>query len=170
MIPYVIQYLETLRRPDDGGQLCMPGGFQILMPVVPPGQVNYDIIPAQGYYAYIGYRLSFDPAMVPLAWMMTIIQWGAQPYTGALSGDILRDGLDTIMVVTAAQPCHTYAINVTVLNQFACVNGFLVTITSEEDYNASMEALKHLGTAEAVALLQQMADAQCPRPPAEGRS
>ena len=147
----------------------MPGGFQILMPAVPPNtQVNYDIAPAQGYYAYIGYRLSFDPAMVPLAWNMTIIQWGAQPYTGELSGDILRDGLETITVVTAAQPCHTQATNITVLNQYACVNGFLVTITSEDDYKAAIEALKYLGTADAVALLQQMAAAQLPLPPAGG--
>ena len=169
MIPYVIQYLETIRR-QDGGQICMPGGLQILMPAVPPNtQVNYDIVPAQGYYAYIGYRLSFDPAMVPLAWLMTIIQWGAQPYTGALSGDILRDGLDTVMVVTQSQPCHNYATNITVLNQYACVTGFLVTITSEADYKASMEALKYLGTAEAVSLLRLMTAAQLPRPPEGSR-
>jgi hypothetical protein len=167
MLPYVIQYLETLRRPD-GSQICQPGGFQVIIPAVPPNtQIPYTITPATGYYAYIGHRLSWDPAMVPNAWLMTIVQWGAQPYTGFLSGDILRDGLEHIIVVTQSQPCYTYATNTTPLNQYACVTGVLVTIPSEDDYKTAMEALKKLGTAEAVSLLEKMVSAS-PRPPGGG--
>lgn len=167
-LPYVIQYLESLKTAQ-GGQLVEPGGFQIYIPSVPPNiQVTYQIVPATGYYAYIGYRLSFDPAMVPLAWRMTIAQWGAQPYTGVLSGDILRDGLEHILVVTVAHPCITYATNLTALNQYACVNGLFVSVANEDDFNTTMDYLEKLGTADATTLLKQMVAAQMPKPPATG--
>lgn len=130
-----------------GGQLVEPGGFQIYMPIIPPNTlVPYTISPALGYYAYIGYRLDFDGAMVPNAFSITINQWGMRPYNGILTQKIIEFGIDHIIPVTEAEPCRTHAQNLTPLNQYACVTGYFVGIHSAEDYGTVMDALRRLGT------------------------
>lgn len=157
LLPYVIQYLETLRRPS-GGLLVEPGGFQVYMPMVPPNtQVTYTISPALGYYAYIGYRLDWDGAMVPLAWTMTIHQWGMRPYTGLLNSKIIEFGIDHIIPVTDAEPCLTLAVNNTPLFQYACVTGYFVGVRSKEDYDTVMDSLERLGTSRKSEELAQQA-------------
>jgi hypothetical protein len=177
LLPYVIQYLETLMRPS-GGQLVEPGGFQIYMPAVPPNTlITYNILPATGYYAYIGYRLDWDNAMVPNAWYMTIVQWGMSPYSGFLNSKIIQYGIDHIVPVTEAEPCLTYARNVSPLAQYACITGYYVGIRSEDDYLEVLESLLRLETSsrsEALAvetndLLRKLGSLpSLPRPPTGG--
>lgn len=146
LLPYIIQYLESLMTPH-GGQLVEPGGFQIFIPIVPPNTlVPYIISPSLGYYAYIGYRLDFDGTMVPNAFSITLDQWGMRPYSGILTQKIIEFGIDHIIPVTEAEPCHSQALNLTPLNQYACVDGYFVGIHSAEDYQTVMDALRRLGT------------------------
>lgn len=146
LLPYVIQYLESLMRPQ-GGQLVEPGGFQIYMPIVPPYTlITYAITPGAGYYAYIGYRLDWDGAMIPNAWSMTITQWGMRSYSGILNSKIIEYGINHIIPVTEAEPCYTQAQNLTPLNQYACITGYFVAISNKDDYITILEALKRLGT------------------------
>ena len=168
MIPYVIQYLEAASRAD-GSQLFQPGVIQLLMPSVPPmTQVPYAFRPMEGYYAYIAYRLAWDPTIIPNAWNLTVTQWGAQTYTGVLSADILRDGIELIMVTTVAQPSYVTVTNLTPLSQYGCAISYFVTIRSGDDYVIAMDLLKYLGTKEAARLLAAMVYAQQPKPPEGG--
>jgi len=157
--PYVIQYLESLYR-EDGSVLCQPAAIQVLLPSVPPfTQLPFTIKPVPGYYASIGYGSSVDLNVIPNAWMLNIVQFGAQPFIGVLSSDMITYGVEYIATSLTAQPIYITLTNLTPLNQYLCITVFFVTITDEDGFAQAKDRLSKLGTVEAVDLLKRLTNA-----------
>jgi len=163
--PYVVQYLESLHR-SDGSFLCLPSANQILVPSVPPNTLlTYNTAPAPGVYAAIGYGVTFDHAIVPGSFRMTIVQWGAQPISGILTSDLIANGIEYIGFVTSSQKAASSITNITPMNQYLCLTGYYLNIISQEDYVEVVNALRKLGTVDAVKILNTIAGAKNPLPP-----
>ncbi len=145
-IPALIEYISSIERPT-GGQIAQMGAIQIRIPVITPGQiVQASVAPAAGTYAWIGYRLFWDPRMVPDAFNGNLYHGGHFMFEGTLSAAVLAEGVSAYFVVTTTQPMRYWAQNVTMLNQFDEVNGEFLTVQSEEDLLTIYKHLKDLTT------------------------
>lgn len=176
-LPYVIEYLLTLRKPG-GGHLVHQGASQTIVPAMPPNiEVVLQVFPLGDDYADIVYSSYIDPSVVPGAFYGWGQYFGARSYEGTLTTGFLTYPLETLVFISQSEPGLASIRNLTALNQYYAGMAFFITIASEDDYNTVMDALKHMGTSakseqlaeEANCLLSIMAGVEAgPRPPIAG--
>ena len=174
MLPEIVNYLLTLERPG-GGWLVYRGGYQVIIPAVPPNtEVSYTVTPLNAF-AWLGWATRFGTDMVPNAFTGYIHQYGTTSYTGTLTQRIRDDAFDYFIVVTESQPTIVSVTNVTALNQRCEVIGDFLVISNEDDWELCLEALRRIYTSvkserlaeEANRLLSAMVAG--PRPPIGGK-
>ncbi len=178
MIPSpAIEYLLSIVKPD-GGSLVAQEANQILIPVFPPNTtISYTARPIPGDYGRIFYGIRFGASMVPNAFTGYVQLWGTRYVEGTFTSTVLDTEIQGFVWVTQAQPSFVYLTNVTGLNQLFELLNLSIRVTSEEDYDTVIEALRHMATSEkaeqlaleANQLLRMLLEkAPAPQPPIAG--
>ena len=165
-LPYVIEYLLSLRRPA-GGSLVYQGGSQTVIPIVPPNsQFLLEVFPFAGDYFDIIFSSYVDPAVVPGVFFSWGQYFGSKVIEGTLTTGFMTYQLDSFIYISEAEPAITLLRNTTGLNQFYAGVAHYIAIANERDYDAVLDALKEVGTNETNRLLGMLTGA--PRPPIGG--
>lgn len=140
-----VEYL--LSRVDPGGGRPFPQeGTQLLIPIFPPNTT----LSLEGYptgdYAHIIYGVGFGSNMVPDAFTGYVQIWGGRYVSGTFTTRVLGSEIQGFVWTTMYQPLVFYITNVSGLNQVFELVYTYIRITSEENYFAVLEELRHLGT------------------------
>ena len=146
MLPSLIDYLLTIRRPS-GGWMTYQGAVQLVIPNFPPQTtLSYTVVPLAGTYAQIAWSLRFGNDMVPDAFSGYIQQGGSKAYTGLITQRLIDYGSNVMAVVTNAEPTLAYLTNTTALVQrYETIGQFLV-VNTEQDLATLLDALLHWGS------------------------
>ena len=84
MLPATIEYL--LAQFENGVPICWRGGYQVIIPVFPPGAtIDYTVRPLSGVYAHLGWATRFGTDMVPNTISGVVRQWGSRIFTGSIT-------------------------------------------------------------------------------------
>ena len=163
-IPYIIQYILSLHRPDYS-PISYLGGAQVVVPAFPAGQtVTVSIGPAPDF-AHIIWNGNFGPRIIPDAFYAVGIQAGASATTGVVTDWFtLNTDFSGFIIQTQNNATFTTLTNRSAFNQY--FESFLtfIRISTHDDYVTIMKALDRLGTSlasetavvEAATLLGQM--------------
>jgi len=166
-LPYVIQYLLTLRSPS-GGPLVYGGVGQEVIPFFPPGQsIRLETDPGDDY-AHIGFLGAVGPAVVPGTFYSVAWQAGGRMYEGLVTGWFTGNDLSYFLVQTHALPSIAILTNISPLAQYYEGYVAFLRVATKEDYEIVKDALDRLGTsskvegaaAQAAALLEKMKKAE----------
>jgi len=171
-LPYVIQYLLTLRSPN-GDPLVYGGISQEVVPFFPPGQsIRLETNPGKDY-AHLGFFGGVGPAVVPGAFYSVAWQAGGRIHEGIVTGYFAGNDLFHYLVETHARPAVAILTNTSPLVQYyEGYVGFL-RVASAEDYELVKDALDRLGTSsklesgaiQAANLLETMKESEVPYHP-----
>lgn len=162
-LPEVISYLLTLKYPGSesarANWVCYLGTSQIVIPLVPPGRnIAYTLKPLHGSFAWICFSTRFSSETVPNTFSGTISQFGSTPYSGVFTQRYRDDDLDYLAVVTEQEPVYITINNISPLNQRGESLTHMLVVTSSQDLDTVMDALRRLHTTtKAEELLQQAA-------------
>lgn len=170
-LPYVIQYLLTLRDPG-GSPLVYAGMGQEVIPFFPPGRsLKLETDPGDDY-AHIGFFASVGPAVVPGTFYSAAWQAGGRVYEGLITGWFTGNDLYSFLVQTHALPSIAILTNISPLVQY--YEGILafLRVATKEDYGLVMDGLDRLGTSsklesaaiQAASLLETMRRVRPPIP------
>ncbi len=183
IFPDIINYLLTLKYPGSESArtnwVCYRGVIQTIMPLMPPNTtVNFTIQPLQGVYAWLGWASRPGTDLVPNVFSGSIQQYGSFVWAGVVTQRGMNDPAEYFALVTEQEPAHLSLTNISPLAQrWETIFDFLV-ISSQQDLNTIMDALRRLHTSQvSEELLQQAVNLlgvlsgqpQAPRPPL-GRS
>ena len=181
-LPEIISYLLTVKYPGSESSrsnwVCYLGTSQIVIPLVPPGSnVAYALKPLHGSFAWICYATKFSSETVPNTFSGSISQFGSVPYSGVFSQRYRDEDLDYLAVVTEQEPVYINISNISPLNQKGESLTHMLVISSPQDLDTVMDALRRLHTTtkseellqESVYLLGVLSgQPQEPRPPVGG--
>ncbi len=164
-LPYVIEYLLTLKRPS-GGFLAHQGASQTVIPIVPPHtQFVLEVFPFGSDYYDIIYASYVDPSVVPGVYYAWGQYYGSRVQEGTLNTGMMTYLLDSFVFINQSEPGMALIRNNTALNQYYAGFVYFISISSEHDYDTIIAALKGVGTSETNRLLGMLANV--PRPPIE---
>ena len=155
-LPYIIEYLLSLRRPS-GGNLVHMGASQTLIPQVPPyAEFVLREFPAEGDYLDIVYKSWVDPSVVPGAFYGWLQYFGNRIIEGTFTPGFMAWQWDGLVFISQAEPATISIRNNTALYQYYAGISIFVAITSVEDFNTVLEYLKGAGMHEANLLLEKL--------------
>lgn len=162
-LPYVIEYLLTIRR-ESGGNLVHQGASQTEVLQVPPYETfTIQQAPFGSDYIDIVYEAWFDPSMVPGAFSGYLQYFGARQIEGIFSTAFMTHPFSGLVFISNAEPAFILVRNRTNLNQFYSGTIFFLAITSEEDFNIVLDHLKGVGTNETNRLIGMLKGAVAKR-------
>lgn len=172
MLPATIDYILSLRDPS-GGTVASLNQYQIVIPNFPPlTTINYSVLPVDPLEVFILYEFSFGEAMVPHAFDVKIKHGASYILNAIVSGRFMQP-VSTFALIGRAQPAlNVAATNLRLLSNYFELATFMVSITSLDNYNIVVDALRRMHTStrleqlaeEEVKLLQSM-PLSAPRPP-----
>lgn len=172
MLPSTIDYILSLRDAS-GGVVASLNQYQVVIPNFPPlTTINYSVLPADPVQAYILYELSFGEAMVPHSFDVKI-RHGSSYIINAIISERFSQPISTFAIIGHQQPALLVAAsNLTLLTNYYELATFFISITSLDNYNIVVDALRRLHTstrleqlaAEATRLLALLPPSE-PRPP-----
>ena len=146
MLPSLIDYLLTLRRPS-GGRLLYRDAVQITVEYFPPGfLLTHTISPPTGAYAYIGWATKLGTDMVPNTFTGFVQQFGTRAYTGVITSRVIEDSVDDLFWITDAEPLFIWIQNISPLAERLEVISHFLVCTGEDDYQQLLDALERLET------------------------
>ncbi len=150
-LPRVVEYLLTLRR-ESGGLLVMQGASQTIIPAVVPGQqFVLQAFPIGTDYLNIVYSSQIDPAVVPGVFFAWGQYYGNRAYEGRMMSYWTANQLDSFVFISENEPAWALIRNLSPVNQYYSGVAFFITIASEDDYIAILDALKKNGSLDALA-------------------
>ena len=161
IFPEIINYLLTLRYPGSEQErqnwVCYRGNIQYIVPLIWPGQtIAYTVKPLQGSYAMLGYGTRFGTDMVPDAFTITVSWFGSQVISGQVTQSIKDNTQEGFVLVTEQEPMYYSITNISPLVQKGEMFGSILTISSPQNLETIMDALRRLHTStESEQLLQQ---------------
>lgn len=145
-LPYVIEYLVSMRRPD-GGHLVNQGIGQIIVPSFPPfSTLNLTNTPWGNEYAYIAFRSQLGAAVLPGCFINEIQQHGNRAYSGTMGSWFTNNSVDGFDIITDAEPSIIRITSISPLNQYWEGVTLFVGINSEDDFHLVLEAIKRVAT------------------------
>ncbi len=176
MLPYVIEYLLTLKK--SNAHVVHQGISQTIVPAVPPNtQIVLEVFPFADDYADLVYASYIDNAVMPGVFFAWGQYYGSRTYEGILTGGLINYSLDSFVYISSSEPAIALIENQTALNQYYAGRVFFLAIANEEDYQFIQEALARMGTSarleqlaiESTQLLRQIATGvPAPQPPVGG--
>ena len=166
-LPYVIEYLLSLRTPSGKGSLVHQGGSQTEIPIVPPNtQFVLEVFPFGSDYFDIVYASWIDPSVVPGAFYGWGSYFGSRTAEGNLITGMTTYPLDSFVFISESEPAQALIRNNTALNQYYAGVAYYISIASEGDYDLVIKALEGVGASETNRLLERLVTG-VPRPPIE---
>jgi len=181
VLPRIIEFIESLRRPG-GGYIADHTGGEIIIPAFPGlTTIELAIRPFESTgpglattgslgWALIGYKISVCQTMIPNAFSFTIQIGGKHMYTGNITQTIMDEGLNVYSIITSASPLMVQISNLTNVNQYFDALSQYIDVTSSDDMAMIQTALNNLAMqdnhefqAEALKLLRTLANV--PQPP-----
>lgn len=161
MLPGTIDYILSLRDAT-GGQVASQAQHQVIIPNFPPlTTVNYSVAPVTPVEAIILYEFVFGEAMVPHSFDVKIRHGADTPLDVIVSGRFTREPTSVFIIVGRQQPSiNVAATNLRILTNYYELTTSYITITSVDNYNIVVDALRRMHTStESEELLRAIAEA-----------
>ena len=134
MLPRLVEYLLSIRRPGAGRPLVTQSGVQAIIPIFPANtQVASENVPPNFEYMDIIYQVTLDPQMNPGAFSAVCTYVGGRPINGVATQWFMQNDLYTFVVITKSNPGQSILENITPLNQYYAANFWYLSIASKED-------------------------------------
>lgn len=155
-LPYVVEYLLTIRRPGSGN-LVHQGGSQTVINQLPPyTRIVLNVFPFGNDYFDIVYASYIDPAVVPDVYHGYAQYFGTRAYDGTLSSLFMNYPFESLVFISEAEPAQALIENNTPLYQYYSGVAYYVSIRTEEDFSLVLKHLKGVGTSETNRLLDML--------------
>jgi len=154
MIPDIVAYLASLRRPT-GGQLLQYNVAQATIPYFPANSyVAYDIVPLPGTLGAIGFK--WEVFVPPGVFDVEIQLWGAPAFAGRIYEPSLIFPSSACFIYTPDNPVKYRLVNIAAIPHFWVQNVSFLAILNEEDFITVYQKISEYGGEQAGELLTQI--------------
>ncbi len=131
----LVEYLSNQLK-DGGEPLAYQSGSATFVPSFPANTVTTFLLgPGEGEFAFLLYKVLWDPANVPQAFTIYAQHRGIRPFDGIVHQIFGVNGVDGWLIVTEAQKLLVRVSNNSNLNQRLSYGYQWLTIKTREDFD-----------------------------------